>query len=232
MDGNGRWAEGRGLSRLAGHREGAQALKKIVRACPQMQVGTLSLFAFSQANWKRDKVEVDGLWDLLREQLSIHLNELVAEGVRLRVLGDREGIPPDVVKVINDLETRSETGMNLLLNIALNYDGLDEVVRAINTTLSTGTGFNSPAFPSQLVSNLDTGPSRPVDILIRTGMPQAKDGMSIWRSSGFLPLQSVEAVCVSLETLWPDMTPLKLSEVIAYADPESRLFGGQRLAKS
>lgn len=233
MDGNGRFATSSGNPRLYGHTEGIEAVKRVVRACPQLGITTMSLFAFAIANWKRDRDEVEGLWRLFKLFFERDADELLSCGVRVRVIGDTEGIPEDVRSLIDDIEDRSKENTTLLLQIALNYDGLDEVVRAvrkISTAVATGLYSVDSVDADGVMAALDTGSAPALDVVIRTGMPtaDAERGLSTWRSSAFMPLQSLQAVCVSSTVLWPAITVEQVKEALAYARPEGRLFGGQR----
>jgi undecaprenyl diphosphate synthase len=227
MDGNGRWATAQGLPRLSGHAAGVQTLKTIIRACPSLQIRSVSLFAFAIANWKRDKEEVDGLWKLFELFVLNDMEELITEGVRVITLGNKAGLPESIRASLNTVETRSALNTTLVLQIALNYDGVDEVARLIQRTLQENT--DPKLITSDYVrEHLDTLVGFEPDSVIRTGMSAGSNGMSMWRSSAFLPIQSAQSVCVSTEVLWPDMTVAHLQEIIAFADPQSRLFGGQR----
>lgn len=227
MDGNGRWATAQGLPRLKGHAAGVETVRTIVRGCRELGVDAITLFAFAIANWKRDKEEVDGLWALFHAFIEKDLRELVHEGVCVRIIGNREGLPQDVREAAEKVEEESVGNNTFLLQVALNYDGVEEVARLIKRSITSGV---SPDVINELYvrEHLDTVPQQEPDIVIRTGMPTPERGMGIWRSSAFLPLQSVQSVCVSTETLWPDFTITHLKNIIAYADPDSRLFGGQR----
>lgn len=227
MDGNGRWATKRGLPRLSGHAAGVQAVKALVRKCPASGIHAVTLFAFAIANWKRDKEEVDGLWELSHEFFVKDLQELVSEGVRVIVIGDRKGLPERVRMDAETVVKDSENNTKLLLQIALNYDGVDEVARLIQKAIIDKVA--PEAVTSEFVrTHLDTQGGNEPDIIVRTGMGEPKAGMGIWRSSAFLPIQGAQSVCVSSCVLWPDFTIEHLEEVIAFADPDSRLFGGQR----
>lgn len=227
MDGNGRWATSRGLQRLQGHHAGVKAVTELVRVCPEMGVSTMTLFAFAIANWKRDQAEVDGLWVLFHSFILNDLQELVAQGVKISVVGNREGLPEHIQTAVGKVETDSEANTTFLLQIALNYDGVDEVARMVKNALIQN--ISPEEVTSEYVqTHLDTQPNNDPDIIIRTGMPKPMEHMALWRSSAFLPMQSVQSVCVSTEVLWPDFTEHHLKEIIEYADLDSRLFGGQR----
>lgn len=227
MDGNGRWATSRGLPRLSGHQAGVEAVKTLVRACPEIGVNSMTLFAFAIANWKRDKEEVDGLWKIFDVLLAEHLKELIDDGVRIVVIGNRSGLLENTRKEVIAVEERSKQNTKFLLQIALNYDGVDEVARMVQRTIEDGITAKEITV-EYIQEHLDTGAHKAPDIIIRTGMPSAQNGMSVWRSSAFLPIQSVQSVCISSQILWPDFTPKDLQEIISYADLDSRLFGGQR----
>ncbi len=229
MDGNGRWATQRGLPRLAGHKEGVRAVKELVRACPSLGVDTITLFAFAIANWKRDKEEVDGLWALFKIFIENDLSELVQNGVRVVVIGNRDSLPSSIVDSVKTVERQSKDNSKFLLQVALNYDGVEEVARLLQRTIAEGVPAEK-IDAAYIQNNLDTEANDEPDIIIRTGMQRSDGGMSIWRSSAFLPIQSAQSVCVSSEVLWPDFTVEDLRKIIAYADPDARLFGGQRSA--
>lgn len=228
MDGNGRWATAQGQPRLFGHKAGVETVLSIVRAAPEAGVHTITLFAFAIANWKRDREEVDGLWALFMEFLVTMLDELLQEGVRFRLIGDASGLPENVLKAGKDTEERSKNNTGTLLQVALNYDGVDEVARLLKRAVTAGV--SSEEITSEYVlNNLDTEAGNNPDVVIRTGMKERVGRFSYWRSSAFLPLQSAQSVCVGTETLWPDFTPDELVEIISFADPDSRLFGSQRI---
>ena len=230
MDGNGRWATEQGKQRLEGHSAGVLAVQALLRECTSVGVGTVTLFAFAISNWKREKQEVDGLWILFHSFIVESSQEFIENGTRVVFIGDREGLPEHVREVAIKLEIDSSHNKKLLFQIALNYDGLDEVVRMTKKVIQSEVSAEDVT-PEYLLSHLDTQAENQPDIIVRTGMPQAEEGMAVWRSSGFLPLQSTESVCVSLEVLWPDFTIEHLQKIITYAKPENRLFGGQRKEK-
>ena len=227
MDGNGRWATQQGQPRLYGHAFGVQTVIDVVRECPTLDVYTVTLFAFAIANWKRDKQEVDGLWSLFYEFITNSSKELLDEGVCITFIGDRTGLPKKIQSAIEKLESDSRENNSLLLQVALNYDGIDEVARMIKKIIVDKV--SAEEIDTQYVLNhLDTQKGNDPDIIIRTGMEKPREGMSLWRSSAFLPLQSVQSVCVSTAVLWPDFSVAHLKEIIEYAKPDKRLFGGQR----
>ena len=227
MDGNGRWATNQNLPRLAGHKAGIEAVVELVRACPDIGVDTITLFAFAIANWKRDTEEVDGLWELFHIFFTQQLQVLLDEGVHVRVIGNREGLPEQVLTDIKQVEEQSKDNTKFLLQVALNYDGVEEVARMMQKTLTENVAPEKIP-PQYVLDNLDTVSDNQPDIVVRTGMPAKQGKYATWRSSAFLPLQSAQSVCISTEILWPDFTSKHMEEIIEYADPDSRLFGGQR----
>lgn len=236
LDGNGRWAKAQGKPRLFGHLAGEKNVGNIVRACGENNVTVVTLYAFAIANWQRDQEEVDGLWDIFRKFFKKEMEEFMKMGAQVRAIGDRAGLPKDIVEMIKEGEAESKDNVNLIVQFALNYDGVDEVTRAIKkivTAVQGGELDPKDITDSFVASQLDTGDIQAPDVIIRTGMSQVDNerGMAIWRSSSFLQLQSAQAVCVSTPVLWPDFSPEDLKAAIEFADPDSRLFGGQRKEK-
>ncbi|MFT5037147.1 MAG: undecaprenyl diphosphate synthase [Candidatus Azotimanducaceae bacterium] len=234
LDGNGRWAKERGKTRLLGHSAGSKNLNTVVKACVDTgRVTVLSVYAFAIANWKREKSEVEGLWDIFRRFFKTELEEIMKQGVAVRMIGAPEGVPHDVLELIREAEKKSKDNTALLLQIALNYDGVDEVVRAtraITQKVQDGELAVADIDATLLYTHLDTSGIQDPDIIIRTGVEQEdnKKRMTLWRSSSFLQLQSAHAVCVSTSVLWPDFSSEDLEAAIAFAKPDERLFGGQR----
>ena len=130
MDGNGRWAKARHLPRVAGHRAGVEAVRRVVEAAPDLGIEVLTLYAFSSENWKRPADEVGDLMGLLRHYIRSEINELDANGVRLVFIGDYKNLKPDIVSMLEDARERTKGNTRLTLAIALNYGGQDEIVRA------------------------------------------------------------------------------------------------------
>jgi undecaprenyl diphosphate synthase len=130
MDGNGRWAKARGLPRVAGHRRGADAVRRVVRGAGELGIPTLTLFAFSTENWARPADEVADLMGLLRHYLRSELDELLKNGARLRVIGNRQGLPDDIVRGITDAERQTESNGRIDVNICVNYGARAEILHA------------------------------------------------------------------------------------------------------
>ncbi|MDA8165181.1 MAG: isoprenyl transferase [Desulfobacteraceae bacterium] len=220
MDGNGRWAQKRGMPRIMGHREGVRAVRDIVRAAPGAGAGVLTLYAFSTENWKRPVLEVQALMALLKTYLQSELAELAANGVSLRWLGERGKLPADVQKLLENAMAATAANSRLVLNLALNYGGRNEIVRAARELARRAkAGEIDPAAISEEIfgSCLDTAGLPDPDLVIRTG------GES--RLSNFLLWQASYAELYVTDTLWPDFTRDDLLAAIRYFQSRQRRFG-------
>jgi len=220
MDGNGRWAQLRGRPRLFGHHAGAKRVKEIVRACPDLDVKYLTVFAFSTENWKRTQSEVAGLMKLFKRYIRREAQSLHEENVRVRFIGDRVRLEPALVDLMDGLElmTAGNTGTNL--TIALNYGGRDEVTRAARRLaydVSLGKldprQISDETFPRYLDTYVLPDP----DLVIRTSGEA--------RISNFLLWQSAYAEYEFIDTLWPDFSPEVFAEVLARYGLRDRRFG-------
>jgi undecaprenyl diphosphate synthase len=220
MDGNGRWAKRRGLPRVAGHREGIEAVRRTVEAAPDFGIGTLTLFAFSADNWRRPLPEVTTLMMLLRRYLRTEMNRLVESGVRLRAIGRRDRLPEDLAADIATAEAASALGTRLDLNVAIDYSARDAIANAAATWL----GDDSPerAAFGRLLAFQGHGTGRDVDLLIRTGGEK--------RLSDFLLWECAYAELLFADTMWPDFGAGHLRAAIADFNTRERRFGGLLVA--
>ena len=216
MDGNGRWATARGLPRAAGHRRGAEAVRRAMEAAAPLGVGTLSLFAFSSDNWTRPPDEVASLLELFAEFLSAEVPALVEHGVRLGVLGRRDRLPPSLREAIERAERATAAGTRLRLRIAIDYSSRDAIVRA-GAAAGPG-GIDRAGFARWLAAAGDGGDAPDVDLLIRTGGEQ--------RLSDFLLWECAYAELVFLGRMWPDFDGDDLAAVLAEFRRRERRFGG------
>ncbi len=221
MDGNGRWASKRGLPRSAGHREGANNLKRIVSECNSIGIRYLTVFAFSTENWSRPKSEVDTLMSLLLEFLHNSDKELSGKNIRIRIIGESEGLSPKIIKEIDRVVRNTERNTGLNLVIALNYGSRNEIVRAavkIAGEIQSGSmkpeDINEKVFSSYLYT---AGMPDP-DLIIR---PSGES-----RLSNFLLWQSSYAEFWYSDTLWPDFNKQDLYQAIADYQKRNRRFGG------
>ena len=214
MDGNGRWATRRRLSRLRGHEAGVEAIRRVVEAAPQQGVGTLTLYAFSSDNWRRPKAEVTALMALLRFYLSNEVESLVRNGVRLTVIGRRDRLPDGIASAIGRAEAATEKGDVLHLRIAVDYSARDAILNA--AAKAAGIGDLTRELFSELVSG-EPG-LRDVDLVIRTSGEK--------RLSDFLLWESAYAELHFTERMWPDFAAEDLKEALASFHRRERRFGG------
>ena len=199
MDGNGRWAKARGLPRLAGHRAGVEALRGAVRAAPELGIEWLTVYAFSSENWSRPKTEVSDLMGLLKLFIRRDLAELHQNGVRVRIIGSREGLSPDIGALLSEAETLTRLNRRLNLVIAFNYGGRDEITRAagkLAAAVSEGRLTPEAITPELLGDYLDTAGIPDPDLVIRTSGEM--------RLSNFLLWQAAYSELVFLPCYWPD----------------------------
>ena len=221
MDGNGRWAKARGLPRVAGHRAGVEALRETVRAAGDAGIGWLTVYAFSSENWSRPKSEVSDLMGLLRLFIRRDLAELHRSGVRVRVIGDRENLVPDIRALLEEAESLTSGNSALNLVIAFNYGGRDEIVRAARRFAEAamrGEVKSDAVTPELFAEFLDTAGIPDPDLIIRTSGEQ--------RMSNFLPWQSAYSELVFLSCYWPDFTRENFAEALRQYAQRERRFGG------
>ncbi|BBK32039.1 undecaprenyl pyrophosphate synthetase [Stella humosa] len=220
MDGNGRWARARGLPRAAGHRQGAEAVKRTVRAAGDLGVRYLTLFGFSSENWKRPEPEVNDLMGLLRHYLRAEIAELHANGVRLRVIGDRNRLARDIRALIENAEATTGANEALNLTVALSYGGRQEIVGAVRRLaddIRAGLIAPDQIDEATLAGRLDTRDLPDPDLLIRTSGEQ--------RISNFMLWQSAYTELHFTPTLWPDFGHAQLDEALRDFGSRERRFG-------
>lgn len=221
MDGNGRWAQSRGLPRTAGHKEGVEACKRVVRAAGDMGIRYLTLFGFSTENWRRPAAEVNELMRLLRIYLRAETAEMHGNNVRLKVIGSRKELAPDIIKLIENSENLTKDNTGLTLIIALNYGGRHEIANA--AALFAQHCIDENIEPSQelaqemLPSFFMTAGMPDPDILIRTSGEQ--------RISNFLLWQCAYSEFYFTQTLWPDFSRKELEDAIKDFEARDRRFG-------
>jgi undecaprenyl diphosphate synthase len=220
MDGNGRWANARGLPRTAGHKRGADAVKRVVKGAGELGIKYLTLFGFSSENWRRPENEIRDLLGLLRHSLENDIMELDAQGIRLRVIGDRTRLPADTVALISAAETRTDSNNRLMLTIALSYGGRQEIVAAaksLATDCVAGDVTPGEIDEDMFGERLFTKDTPDPDLLIRTSGEQ--------RISNFLLWQIAYAELVFTDTLWPDFDKAELEAAIADFRRRERRYG-------
>jgi undecaprenyl diphosphate synthase len=220
MDGNGRWAESRGLPRIEGHRRGADRVREIVERCPDLGISHLTLFAFSTENWRRPVQEVLGLMRLFRRYIKKEGARLVAEGVKVRFIGGRERLDPDLQALMSGLESQTAGNDRLHLTVAINYGGRDEILRAtrrVAEAVRAGLLKAADITPAVIETHLDTAGLPDPDLIVRTS--------GEYRVSGFLPWQSAYSEFAFVDTRWPDFTADLFAAQVRSFGRRERRFG-------
>lgn len=221
MDGNGRWAKARGLPRALGHKEGVEALRRAVEASRDLGLSHLSVYAFSTENWNRPQQEIDALFDLLRVFVRRDLARLHKDGVRIRIIGSREGLNDDILSLIDEAVEKTKDNTRLTLNIAFNYGGRGEIVAAMrDIARNVETGLLKPEqIDEAMVSRMVwTAESPDPDMVIRTS--------GELRLSNFLLWSGAYAELMFMDVLWPDFTKESLAKAIDAYRRRDRRFGG------
>lgn len=221
MDGNGRWAKRRGMPRALGHRAGVNALKRTVEAAPDQGVGVLTVFGFSTENWSRPAHEVSELMGLLKAYVESDLDRLDREGVRVRIIGRRTGLAPDIQEIIERAERRTAANTKFTLQVAFNYGGradIADAARAFAEAVERGEAKASDLNEAAFESLLSTSTAPAPDVIVRTSGEQ--------RISNFLLWECAYAELVFQDVLWPDYGPEALSAAISEYRSRDRRYGG------
>lgn len=217
MDGNGRWATRRGLPRNLGHKAGIKAIEKTIDAMIKFQIPILSLFAFSTENWKRDKKEIDGIFSLVRDYISQNKEAFLKKGVRVLSMGDLSPFPEDLVTSLNDVQEKTKDNKRLILNLALNYGGRRDIVRAVNQVIQDKKSkIDEKEFEKYLYSY----PLPDPDLVIRTSGEM--------RLSNFMMYQLAYCELYFTPVLWPDFGEKDLKKAIKDFQKRERRFGGNK----
>lgn len=216
MDGNGRWAKLKGKKRTAGHTEGLEAAKKIAKAASDMGIKYLTLYVFSTENWKRTEEEVGYLMNLIKMHLKAEFEFYRSNRLRVKVLGNVEGLPPDIQEEIHETEKETAQFTGTTIVLAINYGGRDEIIRGIKKISKSGVSLNNMT-EKDFSSYLDFPELPDMDLLIRTGGEK--------RISNFLLWQSSYAELIFCDTLWPDYSKELFEENILEYQKRTRKFG-------
>ena len=216
MDGNGRWAQQRGLPRSEGHRAGVRAVKSIVTECRTLGIRYLTLYAFSRENWGRPKEEVSLLFGLLVSFLGQELPSMLENGIQLRVIGDAGALPVTARTALNHAIKKTAQCSDMTVNLALNYSGRDEILRAVRTLLANGTPADSLSEDMLSAAMYTSGQPDP-DLIIRTS--------GEYRLSNFLLYQSAYSELYFTPVLWPDFDTDALHKALSEFAQRSRRFG-------
>jgi undecaprenyl diphosphate synthase len=216
MDGNGRWAKARGLPRLAGHKAGTENLRRVIRGCVEFGIKYLTIYAFSTENWARPADEVAGLMHIVEEVIDKELNELNKEGVQLRHLGHLDKLDPNLQKKVINAVEMTKNNSRLILNIAFNYGGRDEILCAVISIIEDG--IKPEQINPELFSNyLFTKDTPDPDLIIRTSGEM--------RISNFLIWQSAYSEWYFTPTFWPDFDKEELRKALFVFSERDRRFG-------
>jgi len=216
MDGNGRWAKARRRPRVFGHQAGVRTVKQTVEDAGNIGIKYLTLYSFSTENWNRPKAEVSALFGLLKQYVETDLERLHKNDVRIRILGSRQGLPGDILAIIERVEAVTQNNSSFGLNIAFNYGGRDEIIRAIQKAAKAGEQMG--AFSEEALDNyLDTVDIPNPDLIIRTSGEH--------RTSNFLLWQSAYSEFVFTDVLWPDFKKADLLAAIEDYQRRDRRFG-------
>ena len=213
MDGNGRWAKKRFMPRLAGHREGLEALKRCVRACAQRGIKILTVFAFSSENWNRPADEVSGLMDLLLKAVTKEVPELHAQGIQLHFVGERSALSPSMRHALSEAEHTTRDNQQLILNVCVNYGGRWDMVQAAAKLARQGQEITEESLQQALALSHVPDP----DLFIRTGGEQ--------RISNFLLWQTAYSELYFCDTLWPEFDEQSLDMALLDFQRRERRFG-------
>lgn len=219
MDGNGRWASARGLPRAEGHRRGADAARRTVEAAAKFGVKYLTLYSFSSENWSRPKTEVDDLMGLLRWRLRSEVADMHKQGVRLRVIGDRDRLPRDIAKLVDDAEAMTDANRRITVTMALSYGGRDDLVQAMQRVVRDGLSPDD-IDEATITDRLSTAGTPPPDLMIRTGGEM--------RISNFLLWECAYAEFLFSDVMWPDFGAEALGAAIQSYQSRERRYGGLR----
>ena len=217
MDGNGRWARARHLPRVAGHRQGVEAVRAVVKACADHGVQYLTLFAFSSENWRRPREEVSLLMELFVRALQLEVKKLHKNAIRFRVIGDLASFSERIRELVADSVALTRDNRGLTLTVAANYGGRWDILQAVNRVLAERTPGSGPVREEDLAGRLSMSEAPEPDLFIRTGGEQ--------RISNFLLWQLAYTELYFTDTLWPDFDAAALDAAIASYRRRERRFG-------
>jgi len=215
MDGNGRWASRRHLPRLAGHRAGVDAIKRTIEYAEELGIQTLTFFAFSTENWKRDKEEVDGIFDIVREYVGTELEQLHKHNIKITTMGDISKIPNDLYEKLLEIKEKTNNNTGLVLNLAINYGARSELVMCFNKLIEQGKTIISE---EDIANNLYSKDLSDPDLIIRTSGEQ--------RLSNFMLYQASYSELYFTKTYWPSFKKHHFMKALKTYSKRERRFGG------
>ena len=224
MDGNRRWARGKGLDPVKGHEYAANhTIEPLIEKCVDLGIPYVTFWAFSTENWKRDEKEVKGILDIFRLAFGTLALRFISRGAKLQLLGDISRFPEDIAKKSFEMLSKSAKNNKITVSFALNYGGRDEIIRAVKKIISEG--ISAGAINESVISaHLDTADMPDPDLVIRTGGEQ--------RTSGYLPWQSVYSELYFTPTLFPDFSPDEFEKALLDFSTRDRRFGGDSKNKT
>lgn len=214
MDGNGRWAKKRMLPRLAGHKAGVDALKRVISAGKELGVKIMSFYAFSTENWKRDKEEVYGIFKLVEDHLTENFNKFIENNIKLQTMGDISKLPESLYKKLVDITNKTQKNTGLIVNVGLNYGGRDEIVNAFNNLIKKGV---NKITEEDIKNELYTKNLSDPDLIIRTSGEQ--------RLSNFMLYQAAYSEFYFPKVHWPDFNKKYLEKAIIEYQSRDRRYG-------
>ena len=218
MDGNGRWASRRHLPRLAGHRAGVDAIKRTIEYAEELGIQTLTFFAFSTENWKRDKEEVDGIFDIVREYVGTELEQLHKHNIKITTMGDISKIPNDLYEKLIEVKETTKNNTGLVLNLAINYGARSELVMCFNKLIEQGKTIISE---EDIANNLYSKDLSDPDLIIRTSGEQ--------RLSNFMLYQASYSELYFTKTYWPSFKKHHFMKALKTYSKRERRFGGNHI---
>lgn len=215
MDGNGRWATNQGLPRNMGHKEGINAVDRTIDALIKLKVKFVTFFAFSTENWKRSKDEIDGIFNLTREYLKTKKEKFINRGIKLTTIGELSKFPNDLQNELASMKENTKNNDKIIVNLALNYGGRNEIVRAVNNIITSGKQTVSE---EEFATYLDTASIPDPDFIIRTSGEE--------RVSNFMLYQMAYSEFYFPSVLWPDFNERHLRKALKVYSKRKRRFGG------
>ncbi len=215
MDGNGRWAKRRGLPRNQGHKAGMAAVERVINYCLKYKIKYLTLFAFSTENWKRDKEEIDGIFDLVRNYIKDYRDSFVENNIKVDYIGNLKPFPEDLVSVLENIKKKTEKFDELTVVLALNYGGRDDIVRAVNSIINEGC---KNITNETIINHLDTKNIPEPDIVVRTSGEQ--------RVSNFMLYQMAYSEFYFPKIFWPDFNEKAFLKILKTYQKRDRRYGG------
>lgn len=217
MDGNGRWAKKRALPRKAGHKAGVDAMKKVIQACQDKGVEMCTFYAFSTENWKRPQDEINAIFGLVEHFAKNELKQYIDKNYRIMYMGDLSLLPPSTQKALAEIKESGKNNTGMIVNIAINYGGRQEIVNAVNYILQSGIN----KIDEQMLSDCMYTPGLPdPDIIVRTSGEE--------RLSNFMLWQLAYSELLFVDTLWPDMDADSVDYIISEYSKRNRRFGDLR----